>query len=184
MTTTPASLLERLRDPRDVSAWQRFVRLYSPLLFHWARTTGLQEADAADLVQDVFQALVVEMPNFRYDPQRSFRAWLHRILFHRWHTFQRRKRPAVLGQVDPPTFDADPAWLALEEERRLLVHHALKVLEPEFERSTWQAFRRTAIEGESAADVGRVLNLSTNAVYVARSRVLKRLRQELFGLFD
>src|SRR5262245_52561182 len=130
MTTTPVSLLERLRDPSDVGAWSRFVHLYSPLLFYWAQRTGLQEDAAADLVQDVFQTLVVEMPRFRYQPGGSFRAWIHRILFNHWHSLRRRKQPTHLDDFNPASREADPAWLAQEVEQRLLVQHALKALEP------------------------------------------------------
>src|SRR5947209_13312864 len=76
MHTTSASLLHRLRQPSDKESWPRFVKLYTPLLFYWARRLGLQEPDAADLVQDVFTALVQKLPQFEYDPDRGFRSWL------------------------------------------------------------------------------------------------------------
>jgi RNA polymerase sigma-70 factor, ECF subfamily len=79
MAPTPASLLQRLRQSGDTAAWDCFVHLYSPQLFQWALRTGLQEADAADLVQDVFAILVRQMPSFEYDPSKSFRSWLRAI---------------------------------------------------------------------------------------------------------
>src|SRR5215471_17178576 len=98
MASTPVSLLERLRRPDDVAAWSRFVRLYAPLLFDWARGTGLQEADAADLVQDVFGVLVEQMPHFQYRPGGSFRAWLRTVLLNRWRELQRKRRVALVAE--------------------------------------------------------------------------------------
>ena len=86
MHTTSVSLLKRLHQPEDQLAWARFVDLYTPLLFHWARRTGLPEADAADLIQDVFGVLVRKLPEFAYDEQRSFRGWLRTVLLNQWRT--------------------------------------------------------------------------------------------------
>ena len=79
MNTTSFSLLERLRQPSDSAAWDRFVELYTPLLFYWGRRAGLQSADAADLVQDVFEVLLRKLPEFQYDRQKSFRSWLRTV---------------------------------------------------------------------------------------------------------
>jgi RNA polymerase sigma-70 factor (ECF subfamily) len=83
MDPTPVSLLARLRQPAATEAWPHFVRLYSPLLFGWARRLGLQDADAADLVQDVFTVLAVKLPEFRYDPRLGFRRWLRTVFLNR-----------------------------------------------------------------------------------------------------
>src|SRR5438105_7898615 len=83
MNTTPLSLLEQLRRPAPSEAWQRFVRLYTPLLFYWVRRLGLPAQDAADVVQEVFAALVPRLPEFRYDPHRSFRGWLWTVTLNR-----------------------------------------------------------------------------------------------------
>src|SRR5262245_6513796 len=104
MVTTSDSLLERLRRP-DCNAWVRFVQLYTPLLHRWAGQLGLQDADAADLVQDVFSILVQKLPEFVYDPARSFRGWLRTVLIHRWHNWPRRG--AVPLSADLPI--SDPA---------------------------------------------------------------------------
>jgi len=79
MYTTSVSLLERLRQPGDQEAWSRFVRRYSPHIYDWARRQGLSAEDAADLVQEVFALLVQKMPDFKYDPHKSFRAWLRTV---------------------------------------------------------------------------------------------------------
>jgi RNA polymerase sigma-70 factor (ECF subfamily) len=79
MDKTPASLLHRLRQPNAVDAWPRFVELYTPLLYYWAKRLGLQQQDAADLVQDVFVLLVQKLPEFAYDRHKSFRGWLRTV---------------------------------------------------------------------------------------------------------
>ena len=90
MDSTPVSLLERLRRPAEQAAWERFVRLYTPLLCQWARRLGLRGADAADLVQDVFVVLVQKLPEFRYDPRRRFRGWLWTVTLNKWRERRRR----------------------------------------------------------------------------------------------
>ena len=185
MTSTSASLLERLRRPDDAVAWSRFVRLYTPLLYHWARRTGLREADAADLVQDVFAVLVEELPGFVYDPGRSFRGWLRTILIRRWSELQRRRRPASLGATadDLPGPQA-PELPGEAEERRHLLQRALALVKDEFKPATWQAFWQHLVHDRPAAAVAAELGVTVNVVYIARSRVLKRLHQELAGLLD
>src|ERR1700719_3689870 len=91
MDRTPASLLEQVRNPADQEAWKRFVHLFTPLLFHWAHRIRLQDQDAADLVQDVFTVLVQKLPEFHYDPHKSFRAWLKTVLLNKWRQHQRHR---------------------------------------------------------------------------------------------
>src|SRR5437762_6031155 len=101
MDTTDASLLERLKLPVDQRAWSRFVDLYTPLIYSWGRQVGLQESDAADLVQEVFALLVVKMPDFAYDRHKSFRAWLRTVTLNKWRDRCRRlaaRPPEVTGQ--------------------------------------------------------------------------------------
>src|SRR5262245_666931 len=90
---TPASLLERLKQPADQNAWARFVELYTPLLYYWARRAGLQEADAADLVQEVLGLLFQKLPEFAYDPGRSFRNWLRTVTLNKLRERRRRGSP-------------------------------------------------------------------------------------------
>src|SRR5205809_8103452 len=93
MHTTSLSLLERLRWPEEQEAnWRRFVQLYTPLLFHWARKLGLSAEDAADLAQEVLILLVQKLPAFHYDPQRSFRGWLRTVILNKWRDHQRLRR--------------------------------------------------------------------------------------------
>jgi RNA polymerase sigma-70 factor (ECF subfamily) len=186
MHTTPASLLERLHQSQNQAAWETFVRLYQPLLGHWARKLGLQGPDADDLVQEVFAILVRQLPAFRYDPRKRFRAWLWTVTVNKARERRRQSAGAppetnqALDQVSGP--DEDEA--AEAEYRDYLLRRALEILRPEFTESTWKAFWECAMAGRPAAEVAAELDLSLNAVYTAKSRVLRRLRRELEGLLD
>jgi RNA polymerase sigma-70 factor (ECF subfamily) len=184
---TPVSLLERLRSPGDEATWERFVRLYTPLIFAWARQAGLQAADAADLVQEVLTTLVLKLPHFTYQKNHSFRAWLRTVTRNKWRDRCRRlaARPVEAGDAmldDVPAQEGDS--LGEIEYRRHLVARALEVMQAEFEPTTWKAFWELVVNGRSGIEVARELGLSDNAVYLAKGRVLRRLRQELKGLLD
>jgi RNA polymerase sigma-70 factor (ECF subfamily) len=186
MHTTPVSLLERVRQPGEQQAWARFVEMYTPLLFYWARRMGLQQSDAADLVQDVFATLVQKLPAFTYDRSKSFRSWLRTVLHNKWRDQQRRA--AVRGLQDShlsehvPPVEPEAWWEA--EYRELLVARALELMQSEFQPTTWKACWEMVVSGRSGAEVAMELGLSVDAVYAAKSRVLRRLRQELEGLLD
>jgi RNA polymerase sigma-70 factor (ECF subfamily) len=188
MHTTSPSLLERLRGPEERAAWERFVELYTPLLYYWARRQGLQVADAADLVQDVFAVLLLKLPEFRYEQGKSFRGWLRTVTLNKWHERQRRRNPAAPGPNDPDLSalpDGDPAEAFAEAEyRQHLVRHALRIMQREFEPTTWKACWAVVVEDRPAAQVAAELGIRVDSVYAAKSRVLRRLRQELDGLMD
>src|ERR1041385_5236149 len=113
MHTTAVSLLERLRQPADSTAWEKLVRLYTPLLLYWARRLGLQETDAADLVQDVLIVLVQKLPEFQYQPGKSFRGWLRPVLLNKWRDRRTAATPEPLSSDIQP---AAPDGVALLEE--------------------------------------------------------------------
>lgn len=186
MNRTPASLLERLRQPDPPpETWARLVELFTPLLFHWARQVGMQEADAADLVQDVFALLLEKLPEFNYDPGRSFHAWLRTVTLNKWRDSmkQRNRQPAgdagLLAAVANPN-GPEGFWEA--EYCHHLVGRALALMKAEFQPTTWRACWAFVVEGKPASEVAANLGISENAVYVAKSRVLRRLRLELEGL--
>jgi RNA polymerase sigma-70 factor (ECF subfamily) len=187
MESTSASLLDQLRRPGNELAWQRFARLYTPLLLKWARRLGLRSHDAADLVQEVFAVLVRKLPEFHYDRHKSFRAWLRTIAVNKWHDLQRRPSlpvqsdPAVLAQLVAP--DGDDVFEGAEYEQ-YLVSRAMKMIRADFHPTTWQAFLEHGVRGRSAAQVAAQLGLSTGAIYSARFRVMDRMRQVLQGLLD
>jgi RNA polymerase sigma-70 factor, ECF subfamily len=188
MDTTSVSLLERLREPAQQQAWTRFVDLYTPLIYCWARRVGLPSEEAADLVQDVLTVLVTKLPEFRYDPDRSFRGWLRVVTLNKWRENRRRRGVALqeasdselAGVISPEAEDA--FWLV--EYRQQLVGRALKLMQAEFHESTWKACWECVVAGKPAAEVARELGLTVAAVYAAKSRVLRRLREELGGLLD
>jgi RNA polymerase sigma-70 factor (ECF subfamily) len=187
MDTTPISLLERLRRGPEPDDWGRFVELYTPVLYDWSRRLGLQEQDAADLVQDVFTTLVQKLPQCAYAQHKSFRGWLRTLAFNKWRDRQRARGTRPLGS-DPdaianlPAAESDPFWEA--EYRSCLVRRALEVMQTEFQASTWKACWEFVVQERPASDVASELGISENAVYIAKLRVLRRLRQELEGLVD
>jgi RNA polymerase sigma-70 factor (ECF subfamily) len=187
MDTTPATLFERLRRPGNQAAWERFVRLYTPLLCGMAGRLGLQGSDAADLVQDVFTVLVQKLPDFRYDPHQRFRGWLWTITLNKYRERQRRQAHAPRAGHDalPEVAVPDPAEVISEAEyRQYLTRRATELMQAEFQPQTWKAFWECAVNERSAAVVARELGMTENAVHLAKGRVLRRLRTELEGLLD
>ena len=186
MDSTPASLLLRLRETSDEEAWPRFVKIYTPLLYRWVERYGLQPQDSADLVQEVFIVLLQSLPKFVYDPQRSFRAWLHTVVRTKWCDWQRRRGTAVTDDAGLSGVEAPPELAAREESefRSYVIGRTLQLLEEEVGTKTIAAFRATAIEQRSARDVAQELGLTENAVYLARGRIMRRLREELNGMWS
>jgi RNA polymerase sigma-70 factor (ECF subfamily) len=177
--------LTQLRRSPDEAAWTRFVHLYSPLLFGWARQAGLNEGDAADLVQDVFIVLLKELPGFEYDPAHSFRAWLKTVMLNRWRNQLKRqaRAPSHTGNAFLVEMSAPDAALFEEQQyRRQLLRRALELLRDDFQPATWKAFHEHGMNGRPAAEVARELGMTIGAVYAAKCRVLGRLREHLQGL--
>ena len=184
------SLLERARN-RDSEAWRRLVELYSPLVFFWARRAGFVEADAADLVQDVWQSVTAALSRFRRDDRTgTFRGWLWTIARNKIndHFRQRKDEPAASGGTDARLLIESVPEEELVDDTGLqenqLLHRALEWIKPEFAERTWLAFWRMTVDGQTAADVGQELGLAANAVHQAKFRVLSRLRAEMVGLVE
>lgn len=189
MTDSPAtrqSLLVRLKDPKDGQAWGEFVAIYAPLIDRLARAKGFQEADAADLAQDVFRAVAGAIDHYDPDPARgSFRGWLFRIARNLMINLlaARRIRPQATGDSDVrelldrvPAPDSAETALFDAEYRRRLFHWAAEQVRGEFRDSTWKAFWLTAVEGREPGAVAGAVGVSVGAVYIAKSRVMARLR--------
>lgn len=182
---TRPSLLLRLRDLEDSDAWREFVRLYTPLVFGHCVRHGLQEADAADVAQEVMRVAAQAMPRFDYDAQRGkFRGWLLQTTRNRLHKFfarQRRVPPTASDTAIGRFFDQEPAadeqarWEG--EYRQRLFDWAAERARPEFQRATWDAFWLTGVKSVSVKEVAAQLGISVGAVYIARSRVIARLRE-------
>lgn len=185
---TRVSLLLQLRDGSNQVAWQEFMRLYGPVVYGFARKRGLQDADAADLMQDVMRSVSSAIGRLEYDrSQGTFRGWLFTITRNKVFNFlsARRLRPQGSGDTtmnrllnaQPDGNDGAEEW-ELEYQRRV-ARLAMDRVKHEFQPSTWDAFWQTAVEGQAVADVARQLGISAGAIYVARSRVLSRLKLEV-----
>src|SRR4051812_5659600 len=191
---TPKSLLDRARDSSDGESWRRLTDLYSPLIRRWVRAAIAQPADADDLVQEVLTTLVKELPAFRHGRRPgAFRAWLRAVTVNRLREYWRSRRDQPQAAGDDGTTEAlhqleDPASLLSRKwDREHDLHVARTLLEAirlEFEPATWHAFEGVVRDGRPAAEVAAELGLSVNAVLIAKSRVLKRLRQKTEGLVD
>lgn len=188
MATTSISLLKRLRDLEDREAWNRFVSLYTPLIYYWARRAGLSSHDSADLVQDVMAVMVRKLPEFQYDRERSFRGWLRTVTLNKWREKGRRRSlPTV--EADESQFAnlaaPDPSAEYWETEyRQQLVSRAMLLLRSEFHPSTWEACWEYVVGGRPAPEVAAEKGVSVWTVYSAKSRLLRRLREELDGMLD
>jgi RNA polymerase sigma factor (sigma-70 family) len=185
---TRLSLLVQIRDATNQTAWQEFVRLYGPIVYGFARKRGLQDADAADLMQDVLRSVSSAIGRLDYDrSQGTFRGWLFTITRNKIFNFlsARRLRPQGSGDsttnrlldAQPDSHDGADAW-EMEYQRRIAAL-AMERVQGEFQENTWRAFRLTAVDGVSAAEAARQTGISPGAVYVAKSRVLARLKQEV-----
>jgi RNA polymerase sigma factor (sigma-70 family) len=184
---TRVSLLARLKSGGDDRAWEEFVELYAPVIYGFARKRGLQDADAADLMQEVLRSVARNASRMDYDPRRgTFRGWLYTVTRNKIYNFLsgQKHRPRAFGDTNaqerldalpdasiPP--DAD--WE--REYQRQLSAQAMEIVRNEFHANSWKAFWGTAVEGRSANDVGQELGMSPGAVYVAKSRIIARLRE-------
>src|SRR5262245_51821201 len=188
---TRASLLVQIRDGSNHAAWREFVQLYSPVVYGFARKRGLQDADAADLMQDVMRSVSSAIGRLDYDRrQGTFRGWLFTITRNKVFNFltARRGRPQGSGdtatnrllETQPEANDGVDDWET--EYQRRLASLAMEQVKPEFQATTWRAFWLTAVEGQPAAEAAQQTGLSPGAVYVAKSRVLARLKQEVESL--
>jgi RNA polymerase sigma factor (sigma-70 family) len=192
---TSSSLLERVRNRDDAAAWERFSHLYTPLLHNWLRQQHrLQAQDADDLVAEVLETLVRELPRFHYDRGRgSFRGWLRTILANRLRNYWRQQRAQpevandsdlgnILDQLEDPK--SELAELFERQHNEVIAQRLLDAVRNDFEPATWEAFRRVVLDGEKPAAVAAALGMTAQAVHAAKYRVLQRLRREGEGLID
>lgn len=194
MDRTSVSLLDRVIGQED-RAWQQLVELYTPLIRAWLRRQAVPVTDGDDLVQEVLTVVFRRVPQFEHNGRAgAFRSWLRSItvncLRDFWRAKRIRPRDAVggsdfqqfLDQLDDPGSAMSQLW---DREHDLhVMRRLLDRLEPEFTANTWTSFRRVALEGAAPDEVAAELNITVNAVFIAKSRVLARLRQEAKGLVD
>src|SRR5688572_27107799 len=190
--STSRSLIRRAAA-NDPVAWQRLSQVYGPLVYQWCRHCGLQPDDAADVVQEVFRSLARSLNTFRQEqPGDSFRAWLWTIIRNKIRDHHRRghRQPQAFGgstaqqefQQLPELAPDDSDEAQRQQVRSELAQRALSLMQQDFEERTWQAFWKTAVEQKTAPQAAEELGTSVAAVYMAKSRVLRRLREELDGL--
>jgi RNA polymerase sigma-70 factor (ECF subfamily) len=187
---TSPSLLLRIRDPADVVSWGTFVNLYAPLIYRYGRRRGLQDADAADMTQEVLARVARAIRDFSYDPERGrFRDWLGLLTHRELLTAQKKRDRQAAGNGDPggpldqvEAVAADSTWA--DEFNDYLLQAALRRIRPDFEPQTWNAFELVWNRGRPAPEVARELGVPVATVYVAKSRVLKRLREEMLLLAE
>lgn len=188
------TLLTRLRN-QEPQAWERAARIFAPLIVAWCQRQGVTGAAAEDVVQDVFTAVAKNLVTFRRDrPGDSFRGWLATITHNKIRDHYRRQGKQPLGEGGSTHLarienepDINRATMSLDsrddgDERLLIIRRAAELVRGEFEPTTWDAFFLTTTEELPPQVAAERLGISVNAVYKARSRVLRRLREELDGL--
>jgi RNA polymerase sigma-70 factor (ECF subfamily) len=187
-SSVSSTLLDQLRSGRP-EAWERLVRLYSPVVYRWCRRSGLAAEDAADVLQEVLSAVMLHLPDFHRDgPQDSFGGWLATITRNKVRDHYRRRhgRAAAQGgstaqrqlsEVPQPPEPSEDCIRPDAESAAWLSRGVLETIRAEFEAPTWEAFWQTTVEGQPPAHVAADLEMSVPAVYMAKSRVLRRLRQ-------
>lgn len=185
---TSASLLGRLKHSAvDQEAWAEFVRRYGAQIYQWCRRWKLQEADAQDVAQLVLVKVAEKMRTFSYDPERSFRAYLKTLTHYAWCDFLESRNRSGLGAGGIQSLkvlqsvearDDLVKQLSAEFDQELL-EEAMGQVQQRVEPRTWEAFRLTAMQGMSGADVARQLNMKVATVFKAKSKVLKMLQEEI-----
>jgi RNA polymerase sigma-70 factor (ECF subfamily) len=191
---TSLSLLERLREESQPTDWRRFVDVYEPLLRGWLRRNHVLLDDSDDLVQNIMAVVVRRVAEFEHNGRPgAFRTWLRTITFNCVKDYWRSRKvdpraaggsdvQAMLAELEDPQSHLSRVFD--EEHDRHVMRKLLAELQSEFEPNTWLAFEQFALQGRPAASVAAELNITSNAVFIAKSRVLARLRQESSGLLD
>jgi RNA polymerase sigma factor (sigma-70 family) len=184
---TRPTLLVRIRDACDQRAWSEFVELYSPLIYGFTRKQGLQDADAVDVTQDVLRIVSRSIGHLEYDPERgSFRGWLFTIVRNELKDWFTKQRSAAIGSGESANvtlFDSlsnsedelSAVWNRDHEQH--IFERAADRVRGEVEESTWQAFWKATVENQSGKQIAAELGLSVAAVYLAKSRVMARLKE-------
>jgi RNA polymerase sigma factor (sigma-70 family) len=186
--STRVTLLHRLnQDPDDQLSWGEFVRLYSPAIRSWLTHWGLQEADAQDVAQNVLLRLTAKLPQFKYDPSKSFRGWLKTLTHHAWHDFVTEAGYRTRGSGDTSVLDQLQSVEAREDlAARIEATFDKELLEMALVRArervadtTWQAFKLAALDGVAPQTVADQLGVRVSQVYLAKHRVQKLVQEEI-----
>jgi RNA polymerase sigma-70 factor (ECF subfamily) len=192
---TSTSLLDRLRNREDAESWQVLLELYTPMIRGWLRRNSGLDQDADDVIQDVLSVVVRRIPEFHREPRAgAFRAWLKAITINclrdTWKA-RRKHRPnatadsrvaELVQQLEDPHSGLSKLWD--QEHDQHVTRRLLDLIRPQFTAKTWQAFQRFALQSEPAESVAADLQITVNAVFIAKSRVLSALRREGAGLLE
>lgn len=192
--STSRSLIDRLKN-NEAPAWRDLVQLYSPLIFHWCRRAGLPDQECPDTVQEVFRSVVAGIGQFRKRTEAdTFRGWLRTIARNKVHDYFRRhgKQPAAVGGSEAHlrlagAADVDDDLAGDEQDLQAeheLYRRAFDMIRRDFKPQTWNAFWQVVVEGKDALQVAQELNMRPGTIRVAKSRVLRRLREQLGELLD
>jgi RNA polymerase sigma-70 factor (ECF subfamily) len=192
-TGTSSSLLQRA-VLQDGTAWNRLVELYGPLIYHWCRKWGLQQGDADNVGQEVFLRVHQYLPKFeRREDGGTFHGWLQKITSNcvKDHRRKLRTQAVTVGGTDAhkfleqqPESPPEDDEASVREDNARLFRRAVELIRNEFSEQDWQAFSRYVLEGQPAEAVAAELGIATNVVYLAKSRILARLKQEFAGLIE
>lgn len=190
---TSASLLQRLRSSPHDADWGQLVDLYTPLIRVWMRRYSSSQQDADDVLQEVLSVVIRKLPAFERQRTGSFRSWLRTItvncLRDSWRA--NRFRPSAAGgsdfrqlldQMEDPQSQLSQQWN--QEHDQYVLRTLLDQVRPSLADDTWQAFKRVSVDGETAATVAQELGMTVNSVYIAKSRVMGKIRQLGEGLID
>jgi RNA polymerase sigma-70 factor (ECF subfamily) len=187
MPETRSSLLLRLRDRHNGAAWGEFVQVYAPLVYQFARCKGLQDADAADVTQEVLRGVSTAVPEWTYDPERGlFRSWLFTLVHRKVCDFFRRRGRQGQGSGDSgmqrlleeqPAASEEARWNRDYEQRAFA--WAAQEVRRRVSHKAWQAFWLGAVENRPTPEVAAELGMSVAAVYLAKSRVMARLKDQI-----
>ena len=189
---TRLTLIQRIRNPEDAKAWEEFVEIYAPIIFNFAKSKGLQEADAADITQDVMRNVSKAMARFEKREGVKFRSWLYQIARNELNNFSRKKirrpqgdgRTTMMAVAEAQHDDSIEADRWDQEYRRQIFEWAAAAVRSEFNPRIWEAFWRTAVLDQDSKLVGQDLEMSRASVYVAKSRCLKRLQEKISNAGD
>ena len=186
VSSTSISLLQRLRSGKDQAAWRQFTDLYTPLLFYWLKKRGLAEADAADVIQEVFLLLTKKLPQLEYDRGKTFRGWLRTVTLNKLNELRRRKQlpiNAELSDVDCVAAPEDNEFWEVEYKRQLL-EQAENSIQAEFSQQSWDIYREYVKRDRPPKEVAQQFGVKEYEVYRAKSQILQRLRIFREGMLE
>ena len=186
MNTTNESLLRRVRDPKDARSWREFATLYGPVLKRYARARGLRQVDAEDVAQEVMSILVKRLPSFEYCRRKGrFSGWLRKVANNQVNKMLSKPRPglvrsSIMESLRQSEAEATDLWERIWLRQHL--SYCLVAVREEFAPNTFDAFRRVVLDEWPVPKVCAALGMNRNQVYLAKSRVLRRVKERMVDL--